>query len=85
MNELLNFVEKVKANRGLYAEVEALSSLPELVALGKSHGFKFSEDDFQREISGDGELSTDELESIAGSTLDDLMSGPNTCPCSMQD
>lgn len=85
MNDLLRFIEKIKADRGLYAEVEKLSSLSQLVALGNSHGYKFSEDDFRHEISGSGELSHYELESVAGSTLDDLASGPANCPCSMQD
>ena len=82
---LAKFIEKVRSDSTLQAEVQALDSVEAIVKLGATHGFIFTEDEYMAEIQGSGELSDDEAAAIFGGTGAPPGTGFGSCPCSWQD
>ena len=84
--EVIKFLEMVKADQALSTAVESAETYKDVVLLAESKGFKFSVEDLDAEVNGQGELSDAELESLAGGVNVSMKStGPATCPCTWMD
>lgn len=85
MNALLSFLEEIKADRDLFAQIENIDSMEDFVSLGQSRGFAFSIRDVEKEMNGEGELKAANLNSAFDSDLEEIGTGFSTCPCDWND
>jgi len=72
MSQLIAFIEKAKSDKDLMAKLDALgenAGADEIIKLAKEYSFTVTEEEIEKQKSSEdssGELSEDELESVAG-------------------
>ena len=79
-SQFSQFMKKINSDEFLQAELSAVQGAGDLVRLGRSMNFEFSETDVEDTLASTLEMAQEDLLHVAGGTITELSTGFATCP-----